>query len=320
MKKVLAALLFCLLPSSAGYPQASDLAIVATPIAIYNDDPARRDIGRLRYLDGWRLTSRQRNFGGYSSLRVDGDRFVALADTGDYMRFRMAEPGTITESRFGTLPAFPANTGTRADRDSESTTEGPQGDVWVGFEGRNAILRYSADFGKLIASSFPAAMKAWSYNSGAEAMVRLDDGRFVIFCEGTAVAPFVHAALLFPGDPTDPKNVPVQFGYRPPRDYVPTDARQLPDGRIIVLQRRFGVLAGFAAAVSIVDPRAISEGATVDGELIAEIRPPLNVDNMEGISITREGDKVIVWMISDDNQIALERTLLLKFELLDRAR
>ncbi|WP_340316280.1 esterase-like activity of phytase family protein [Rhizorhabdus argentea] len=320
MKKVLAALLFCLLPSSAGYPQASDVAIVATPIAIDPDDPAHRDIGRLRYLAGWRLTSRQRNFGGYSSLRVDGDRFIALADTGDYMRFRMAEPGTITESRFGTLPAFPTNTGTRADRDSESMTEGPQGDIWVGFEARNAILRYSADFGKPLAWSFPAAMKGWSFNSGAEAMVRLDDGRFVIFCEGTAVAPSVHAALLFPGDPTDPKNVPIQFGYRPPRDYAPTDARQLPDGRIIVLQRRFGVLSGFAAAVSIVDPRAISEGAAVDGELIAEIKPPLNVDNMEGISVAREGDKLIIWMISDDNQIALQRTLLLKFELLEPAR
>lgn len=319
MKKALAALLFCLLPSSAGYPQASDVAIVATPIPIDPDDPAHRDIGRLRYLGGWKLTSRQRNFGGYSSLRVDGDRFVALADTGDYMRFRMAEPGIITDSRFGTLPAFPTSTGTRADRDSESMTEGPQGDIWVGFEARNAILRYSADFAKPIASGFPPAMKAWSVNSGAEAMVRLDDGRFAIFCEGTAVAPFVHAALLFPGDPTDASNVPIQFGYRPPRDYAPTDARQLPDGRIIVLHRRFGVLSGFAAALSIIDPRAISEGATVDGEMIAEIKPPLNVDNMEGMSITRENGKVIVWIISDDNQIALERTLLLKFELLEPA-
>jgi hypothetical protein len=53
----------------------------------------------------------------------------------------------------------------------------------------------------------------------------------------------------------------------------------------------------------------------VVGEPIGELAPPLNVDNMEGISVTREGGRTIIWLISDDNQLAIERTLLLKFEL-----
>ena len=318
-KKALAALLFCLVPGSAGFPQAANMPVVATAIPIDPADPAHRDFGRLRYLAGWQLTSRERNFGGYSALHVDGERFLALADTGDYMRFRMTPDGVISESRFAKLPAFPSYEGNRGDRDSESMTFGPEGDIWVGFEYRNAILRYSEDFGSLVARSWPLEMRDWSSNSGPEAMVRLDGGRFVVFAEGKTVGPGVHDALMFPGDPTNPKNVPFHFGYRPPLGYVATDAQQLPDGRIIVLQRHFAMLDGFWAAVSIVDPADIRPGAKVEGQLLAEFKPPLNIDNMEGISVAREGRKTILWMISDDNQVPIERTLLLKFELRDAA-
>ncbi len=318
MKKALGALLFFLVPGSAGYPQAADIPVFATPIALDPDDPAHQKVGGLRYLGGWQLTSRQRNFGGYSALAVQGDRFFALADTGDYLRFRMTKSGTLTDTSFGTLPAFPAHGQARTDRDSESLTIGPQGDIWVGFEYHNAVLRYSADLSSLTSIAWPPAMRQWSRNSGPEGMVRLEGGRFLIFAEGKAIAPHVHAALMFPGDPTNPKNAPFEFGYRPPLNYAPTDAQQMPDGRIMVLQRHFGMFDGFWAAVSIVDPATIQPGATVSGQLVAELKPPLNIDNMEGISVTREGDQTLVWMISDDNQVPVERTLLLKFELVEQ--
>ncbi|RYD90637.1 MAG: esterase-like activity of phytase family protein [Sphingomonadales bacterium] len=320
MKKALAALLFCLVPGSAGYPQAADVPVVATPVPIDPEDPAHLTIGRLRYLGGWQLTSRQRNFGGYSSLSVDGDRFFAVADTGDYMRFRMARPGVVSESRFGTLPALPAYSGSRRDRDSESMTIGPEGDIWIGFEHHNAILRYDRDLTQLTSMAWPPAMKDWSGNSGPEAMARLEGGRFAVFAEGAVIAPQVHEALMFPGDPTNPKNVPFAFGYRPPPGYAPTDAQQLPDGRIIILNRHFAILDGFWSALTIVDTRQIVPGAVVSGELVAELKPPLNIDNMEGISVVREGNRTVLWLISDDNQVSIERTLLLKFALEDAAR
>lgn len=320
MKKALIALLFCLVPSSASYPQEANVAIVATPVPIDPDDPAHDRFGRLRYLGGWHLTSQQKNFGGYSALAVDGDRFLAIADTGDFMRFRMIRPGIVSEPRFGTLPAFPVYTGSRSDRDAESMTIGPQGDVWIGFEYQNAILRYAPGLGPLISMAWPPAMKDWARNSGPEALVRLDGGRFIVFAEGKQVAPDVHAALMFPGDPTNLKNIPFQFGYKPPEGYVPTDAAQLPDGRVIVLNRHFGVLDGFWAALSIIDPAMIAPGATVTGELVGELRPPLNIDNMEGLAIASEGSRTILWLIADDNQVPIERTLLLKFVLEEQAR
>ena len=83
-----------------------------------------------------------------------------------------------------------------------------------------------------------------------------------------------------------------------------------------MLNRRFTVLEGFAAAVTIIDPVAIAPGAVLVGEEIARLAPPLSVDNMEGLSITREGGRTIVWIVSDDNFSPLERTLLMKFVLL----
>ena len=319
MRKALAASLFCLLTSSAGFPWAAHAPIVVTAMPIDPNDPAHRDFGRLRYLTGWHLTSRQPSFGGYSSLWVEGNQFLALADTGDYVRFRMAATGAISGSLFGTLPAFPAYPVGRDDRDSESMALGPEGDVWVGFERRNAVMRYARDFAKPVSLSFPPAMKNWPLNSGPEAMARLQGGRFLILAEGWKRRQHVPRGLLFPGDPTNPANVPIEFRYRPPRGYVPTDAQQLPDGRIVVLHRHFTMLDGFSAAVAIVDPDAIASDALVEGEFVGELKPPLNIDNMEGISITRENGKTILWMISDDNRMPIERTLLLKFELVERA-
>jgi len=319
MRKALAALLFCLLTSSAGFPRTAHVPILATAISIDPADPAHRDIGRLRYLAGWHLTSRQADFGGYSALWVEGNQFLALADTGDYVRFRMTATGVISGSQFGVLPAFPADPAERDDRDSESMTLGPEGDIWVGFERRNAVMRYARDFARPISLSFPPAMANWPLNSGPESMARLKGGRFVIFAEGWKRRQHVPRGLLFPGDPTNPANVPIQFRYRPPRGYVPTDAQQLPDGRIVVLHRHFTMLDGFSAAVAIVDPEAIASDALVEGEFVAELRPPLNIDNMEGISVTREGGKTMLWMISDDNRMPVERTLLLKFQLVDNS-
>ncbi len=180
------------------------MPVFATQIPIDPADPARVRIGGLRYLGGWHLTSRQRNFGGYSALSVEGDRFFALADTGDYLRFRMAAPGEISEPRFGTLPGFPAYSGRRSDRDSESMAIGPQGDIWVGFEYHNTVMRYPADLSRVTSMAWPPAMRKWAQNSGAEAMARLEGGRFVILAEGKAIAPHVQQGLMFPGDPRGP--------------------------------------------------------------------------------------------------------------------
>ena len=53
----------------------------------------------------------------------------------------------------------------------------------------------------------------------------------------------------------------------------------------------------------------------IAGKEIADLRSPINVDNMEGLSVTQEGGRTIVWIASDDNFNPMQRSLLLKFAL-----
>jgi hypothetical protein len=89
----------------------------------------------------------------------------------------------------------------------------------------------------------------------------------------------------------------------------------LPDGRLLVLTRGFKLPFDFAAKLVVVDPAAIRPGAVVRGREIATLAKPLIHDNFEGLAVTREGNATILWIVSDDNQLFLQRSLLLKFRL-----
>jgi hypothetical protein len=54
----------------------------------------------------------------------------------------------------------------------------------------------------------------------------------------------------------------------------------------------------------------------VTGEAVGTLAAPMAVDNLEGIAVERVGGRTIVWLISDDNFLPFQRTLLLKFALL----
>jgi hypothetical protein len=305
--------------SAVARPHSSEIS--ASPLALDPGDPANRLLGRLRYVRGWVLTSNDPRFGGLSSLAVRGDHIVALSDNGWVFSFDRhsarfaALAGVPLRDRSG---AFAIN---KIERDTESMALSPDGkQMWIGFEGRNAIWRYGGPAAAAAeAAASPAAMKKWPNNGGPEALVRLRNGQFLVLSEaadGPDGSDAAHDALLFDRDPTDPGARPIHFGYRPPAGFEATDAAELPDGRVLVINRRFAPLDGFAAAVTVIDPRAIAPGAVLVGQEIARLAPPLSVDNMEGLAVTEERGQTIVWLVSDDNFSPIERTLLMKFALI----
>jgi hypothetical protein len=155
-------------------------------------------------------------------------------------------------------------------------------------------------------------MHFWPRNRGPEALLRLPDGRFLVFEEGDGRGGDL---LLFAGDPAVAGTPAEKLRYRPPPHYRATDAALLPDGRALVLNRRWTVLQGFTAKLTVVPLDRLMFGNELVGREIADFRPPLVVDNLEGLSVTREGGRTIVWITSDDNYLPLQRTLLLKFAL-----
>jgi len=158
-----------------------------------------------------------------------------------------------------------------------------------------------------------AQMQEWPDNKGAECLIRLRDGRFIIIAETLDGA--THPALLFSGDPVERGSVVSAFRYRPPAGYRVTDGAQLPDGRLVILNRRISFPQGFAAKIALVDPATVKSGNIASGKVIASLAPPYLVDNMEGIAITQKAGMTYIWLISDNNFSIFQRTILMKFLL-----
>ncbi|MEG3083920.1 esterase-like activity of phytase family protein [Sphingomonas sp. PB2P12] len=302
--------------------------LTVTRVMLDGTDPRHVRVGGLTYLGGVVLDSRDPAFGGFSSLDVarsgTGNRFTLLSDGGNVVRFDMGQDWRPHALAFANLPAGPGIGWEKGDRDSESMVIDPgTGQIWVGFEYRNAIWRYAPGFAGYEARVSPEAMRKWPANGGAESMARMPDGRFVVVSEVAHVRPadwtrsederlHTRQALIFASDPTR-AGPPQRFAYEPYGHYDPSDATALPNGDLLVLDRGFSLPFRWSNRISRVVASDVAAGRIARGRLIATIDAPLIHDNFEGIDTTVENGKTIVWIVSDDNQMFLQRTLLLKF-------
>jgi len=273
------------------------------------------DLGPLEPAGAWVLDSPNDDFGSYSALVALRDgTLLAASDKGTMMRF--SPPGARAE---GVRIGYFGQDGNRPkwQLDIESMTRDPaSGRLWQGFEGDNRIERFDPR-SRVRATVQPEAMRNWPSNEGPEAMVRLADGRFIVIAEGTRrwlddEAP----ALLFPHDPVA-RAEPVAFRFVAPAGYRPVDIVQLPDGRALILLRKvvWGIPPGFAGKLVLADPATIRPGEAWRTELLADLVAPLPSDNFEGLAVESDGrGGIALWLISDDNDSIVQRTLLLRLD------
>ena len=298
-------------------------------VSLDSTSPTRSRTGRLEYVRGWILDSENTDFGGISSmLALPDNRFVMLSDSGVVIAFTLMEQeGKAARPYIAPLPEGPAadNQFAKKNWDAESMVYNPDtGQYWVGYERAHSIWRYGPSFARKEASHKVGMMQKWPSNGGAEAMLRLEeqgeDGgdRFLVFSESAQYGKVkgAYQALIFDGDPAREDMEPKLFGYRPPKGYLITDAALLPDGRALLLHRRFTPLDGVSAIVSIGDLSQIAPGEIWSAEPIASLKSPLTVDNMEALAVTEEGNDTIIWIASDDNFNVVQQSLLMKFRLL----
>jgi hypothetical protein len=297
-------------------PGPAVATLLFQPVALDESAPARRRIGALDYLGGWALSSDSARFGGLSSLHVEDGQVMTLSDDGTLFRFALPIGRGREPVRIDPLGDGPGPATRKSNRDTESMVIlGPW--LWAGFEKHNMVWRYRlADLGAA-SSAQPALMRDWRANSGAEGMTRLADGRFLVFCECPGNDRPLSDIILFDGDPADPHTPATLLHYRRVPGYRVSDATLLPDGRLLILNRRFEWLEGFSLVVTIADARGLRPGDTIESREIARLQPPLTIDNMEGVSVAVENGRTIVWLVSDDNFSPLQQTLLLKFALIE---
>lgn len=258
----------------------------------------------LRIAGMWTLESPQTYVSGYSALLAfpDGE-FTAFSDRGSALAFVLDDREEPRAFEIKPTPGFGKH-----NQDIESATMDPAtGTVWLGYEDANAIRRIDAG-GRGPEVVFPAQMRDWGINSGPEAMVRLQDGRFIVLRE------IEGNALIFPGDPVEGA-VPQELRFLAPEGLHPVDMAQLPDGRVLILARKVGLrFPPYVTALLVADPRTIRPGQDWRAEKLADLSAPLDGGNYEGLAITGGAGAapLDIWIISDNNMSRLQKTRLVQ--------
>ncbi|HYJ30690.1 MAG TPA: esterase-like activity of phytase family protein [Allosphingosinicella sp.] len=290
------------------------VSMAAERVLLDEGDPSRSRLGGLKLLDLWVLSSRDVRFGGISAMHVEGGQVLAFSDSGSVFRFPVPRRAGALPLRIERLARGPGDGSRKSDRDVESIAAlGAQ--AWLLFEGHNQVWRYRRPDLAVEASAAPAALRELPWSRGPEAMARLPDGRFLVFSEGPVADDGTTPLILFAGDPALAATRTERLRYRPPAGYRPTEAALLPDGRILVLNRNFDLWRGWEAILSIATRSPVRAGAVVEARTLAAFTGRVTRDNLEAMTVTREGRRTIVWIASDDNFLPIQRTLLMKFAL-----
>ena len=95
-----------------------------------------------------------------------------------------------------------------------------------------------------------------------------------------------------------------------------TDGDFLPNGDLLLLERRFSLAEGVGMRIRRIAAADIKPGATVDGDILIEADLGHQIDNMESLDVFEAGDgSTHILLASDDNHSLLQRSLLLEFKL-----
>ena len=317
-------------------PSAIPLAITTTALPLNRDDPAQDQLGALTFLGAVQLRASNPLFGGISALRAgkttaNGVQMLGVSDTGNWLAFETLERGgRLVGVSPATLTPISQADGSAARTktlgDAEALEWHPAtGGATIVYEQDHRLAHFtSIDPAKPASlTATPTrierltAMTGWPSNGGGEAMAELPDGARIVISEQRQRPDGSHVALITQHDVTR------EIAIESVPDHSPTDAVAIDATRILILHRRFDLM-GQGTALSLVDlaPALTVTPATpatpvtpLPAKLLARWQAPVTLDNMEGLALHRVGDRVFLYIVSDDNLSSLQRTVLMKFEL-----
>lgn len=309
------------------------ITVDARPLAGF--DRLKREetrFGKLTWRGGLVLTSPSEFFGGWSGLVIgaDGRDFLAVSDAGTWMSGTLTYndkglPAGMTGVKLGAIQSKSGDPLSRkSDRDAEGLTliEGTpaKGGVLISFERKHRIARYDIDADGLSPArgkvSLPKSAGKMQKNGGFEAVAVLRGGprkgKLVAFSESMRDGDGNYVGWIWEG-----KDRPRKFYLTNDGDYDITDAAPLPDGGLLVLERRFRLSEGVRMRLRLIRAQQLRPRQVIDADILVAADGVNEIDNMEGLAAhAGPGGEIIVTMISDDNfNHRLQRTILLQFAL-----
>ena len=250
-------------------------------------------------------------FGGFSGLDLsaDGTAFTALSDRAFLVS------GLLTRDAAGVVTGVEAGgpqrlldpegdpmRGLRAD--SEGLAIGPDGTVWISFEGRPRVRRQGPDGSDPTLLPSHPDFERLRRNSALEALAVDDEGTLYTIPELPLRGEDAFPVYRFRDCRWDiPFRLPALDGF------AVTDADVGPDGRLYVLERDFTGL-GFRS-------RLLRAGLDGSGAEILLTTSTGTHDNLEGLDVWADGEGLRATMISDDNRNFLQETEFVDYRLPD---
>jgi hypothetical protein len=291
------------------------------PFDVDSKNPERKQFGALTLLSAFQLQSKDRRFGGLSGLSIGQDgKLYAVSDAGYWLSATIVvDPnGALKDLRDWQIAPLlmPDKTSVRRSWvDAEALARSADGSFLVGFEGRHRIWRYAPPPATIKSAPIlvptPDALARAPINGGIEALASLPDGKLLMLTED-----FANSNGSLKGWLSSSGGF-AEISYVPARGYSVTDCAALPNGNVIVLERRYRPLAIFSVRLALVDFKDLRPGAKLTGKELLRLEQPLAVENFEAVAVQRTTRGTVIYLVSDDNYNPFQQTLLLQFLLPD---
>jgi hypothetical protein len=310
------------------------IEVGAMPIALLASDPTAERVGKLVYRGGLYLNSRDKRFGAFSDLIVseDGASLLAVSEGGYWFTATLVtKDGRLTDLRHASLAPMLNSEGKPLERRggvakavAAAGPEGLKGGLYVAYERKHRVWLYP--FGKdgfaarPQAIDIPADAQRLTATGGVQGLLTLDPGTLYAQSEDARDMKYDLQGWLFPPSKEATKGAHGVVFLKASGSFKPTSLAALPGGDVFVLERSFSPTEGAAMQIRRIKRRDIAPLAVLDGEVIAKLDVRYSIDNMEGLAL-RQGaaGETLLYILSNDNNNGLQRTVLLEFVLTDGA-
>nr|WP_276120986.1 esterase-like activity of phytase family protein [Pararhizobium qamdonense] len=285
----------------------------------------QKQFGKLEFIGGIEMSSSNALLGAISSIRFRPDRksFLAIMDTGHWVEgeIRRDHEGKLSGTSDLTVTSMIDANGRSEQVKERMDCEGValrNGEVLASYEGLHRVDVYPdpgfAQSGPVATLPLLIPVTSLRGNRGLETIaVSPKDsplaGGVTVVSELSFDANGNLLAAVLDGPR---KGI---FGVVRKGAFAVTDGAFLPNGDLLILERRFSFAEGIGMQIRRIKGDDIKPGAVVDGEIFLNADMGYQIDNMEGLDVIVEPGETRLILVSDDNHSILERNLMLEFRL-----
>lgn len=312
--------------SAIANSKTKNILVTSTLINQFYLTSTTNKVGKLEFIGGLQIDSDSKYFGGFSglSIRQDGNKLISVSDTANWLTANLTrdDNGKLTGIKNTNINCLCRSNGKPYVGKHMGDAEGLVIDgniAYVSFEGANRINAYDLN-NQLVPTNARQATPSFkpykiSGRKGLEALALAPAtspiaGKFLAIAESSPNKAGNHRGFIAT------KTKIEELSFSATNDYQITDAVFLENGDLLILERKLGLILDLGARIRRFKADTIAPEKILSGEILFESGITSQIDNMEGLATWKNSKgETILTLISDDNFIGIQRTILIEFKL-----